>query len=154
MLCRAKASNVSHVGLDVAAVSVLFFLTGGVSFCSGVDRARGSYGEPKGTPPSLVYTPADLTSRTVATVLKDLAPKCDPATLIEVADVEATRPHVQRLGYLLDVVGAREFSEPLARWVAKHGPDWVRLQPGRSARRARRERRWRLLVNTRVEPDI
>jgi hypothetical protein len=62
MLCRAKASNVSHVGLDVATDSVLFSLTGGVSFCSGVDRARGSYGEPKVTPPSLVYTPSDLTS--------------------------------------------------------------------------------------------
>jgi hypothetical protein len=62
MPCLAKASNVSHVGLDVATDSVLFSLTGGVSFCSGVDRARGSYGEPKGTPPSLVYTPSDLTS--------------------------------------------------------------------------------------------
>ena len=37
MLCRAKASSVSQVELDAATVSVLFFLTGGVSFCSGVD---------------------------------------------------------------------------------------------------------------------
>jgi len=37
MLCRAKASRVSHVGLDAAT-------------------------EPKVTPPSLVYTPSDLTS--------------------------------------------------------------------------------------------
>jgi len=36
MLCRAKASSVSQVGLDVATLSALFFLTGGVSFCSGV----------------------------------------------------------------------------------------------------------------------
>jgi hypothetical protein len=42
---------------------VLFFLTGGVSFCSGVGSARGSsYGEPKVTPPSPVYTPSDPTS--------------------------------------------------------------------------------------------
>src|SRR5881396_2098485 len=41
---------------------MVFSLTGGVSFCSGVGRARGSYGEPKVTPPSLVYTPSDLTS--------------------------------------------------------------------------------------------
>src|SRR5207244_4419839 len=37
MLCRAKASSVSQVGLDAATDSVLFFPTGGVSFCSGVD---------------------------------------------------------------------------------------------------------------------
>src|SRR5207247_9755078 len=42
MLCRAKLSSVSQVGLDAATDSVLFFPTGGVSFCSGVDRARGS----------------------------------------------------------------------------------------------------------------
>ena len=38
MLCRANASNVSQVGLDVryrSRCSSLF--TGGVSFCSGVD---------------------------------------------------------------------------------------------------------------------
>jgi predicted transcriptional regulator of viral defense system len=89
----------------------------------------------------------------VATVLKELAPLCDPAKLIEVVDAEGALPHVQRLGYLFDVVGSQELSEPLARWVADRRPDWVRLQSGQSARRARRERRWRLVVNTRVEPD-
>src|SRR5207244_2934421 len=63
MLCRAKLSSVSQVGLDAATDSVLFFPTGGVSFCSGVDRARGSFGEPKVTPPFLVYTLSDVTSQ-------------------------------------------------------------------------------------------
>ena len=40
--CRANASSVSQVGLDAATDSVLFFVTGGVSFCSGVGSARGS----------------------------------------------------------------------------------------------------------------
>src|SRR5262249_13082086 len=62
MLCRANASSVSQVGLDAATDSVLFFVTGGVSFCSGVDAPEVLDGEPKVTPPSLVYTPSDLTS--------------------------------------------------------------------------------------------
>ena len=37
MRCRAKISNVSQVGLDTATDSVVSSLTGGVSFCSGVD---------------------------------------------------------------------------------------------------------------------
>lgn len=90
----------------------------------------------------------------VATVLKELAPECDPTRLVEVAAAEAAVPHVQRLGYLIDLVGARDLSEPLAHWVDERRPDWVRLRPEQSARHARRERRWRLLVNTRVEPDI
>ena len=62
MLCRAKASSVSQVGLDAATDSVLFFVTGGGSFCSGVDAPEVLDSEPKVTPPSLVYTPSDLTS--------------------------------------------------------------------------------------------
>jgi hypothetical protein len=59
---RAKASSVSRVGLDAATDSVLFLITGGVSFCSGVDAPEVLDSEPKVTPPSLVYTPSDLTS--------------------------------------------------------------------------------------------
>lgn len=62
MLCRAKVSSVSQVGLDAATTSVLFFVTGGVSFCSGVDAPEVLDSEPKVTPPSLVYTLSDLTS--------------------------------------------------------------------------------------------
>src|SRR5437660_142390 len=59
---RANASSVNQVGLDAATISVLFFVTGGVSFCSGVDAPEVLDSEPKVTPPSLVYTPSDLTS--------------------------------------------------------------------------------------------
>src|SRR5437660_3921354 len=62
MPCRANASSVNQVGLDAATISVLFFVTGGVSFCSGVDAPEVLDSEPKVTPPSLVYTPSDLTS--------------------------------------------------------------------------------------------
>jgi hypothetical protein len=62
MLCRAKASSVSQVGLDAAPASVLFLVTGGVSFCSGVDAPEVLDSEPKVTPLSLVYTPSDLAS--------------------------------------------------------------------------------------------
>src|SRR5207249_9628514 len=82
MLCRAKASSVSQVGLDAVTIVVLFFVTGGVSFCSGVDRARGSYGEPKVTPPSLVYTPSDLTS--LASVIRGTGNMAVPAVVTSV----------------------------------------------------------------------
>src|SRR2546425_12066809 len=76
MLCRAKLSSVSQVGLDAATDSVLFFPTGGVSFCSGVDRARGSFGEPKVTPPFLVSTLSDVTS----TAARSREPDADART--------------------------------------------------------------------------
>src|SRR5215470_19866309 len=62
MLCRAKVSSISQVALDAATDTVVFFLTGGVSFCSGVDAPEVLDSEPKVTPPSHIYTPPDPTS--------------------------------------------------------------------------------------------
>jgi predicted transcriptional regulator of viral defense system len=90
----------------------------------------------------------------IATVLRELAEKCDPDSLVQAAAAGVELPHVQRLGHLLDLVGVRRLSDPLARWLAEHHPDWVRLSPSEPARRARRDERWRLLVNARVEPDV
>jgi predicted transcriptional regulator of viral defense system len=89
----------------------------------------------------------------IATVLRELAPKCDPAKLAGAAS-DMEWPHVQRLGYLLDLAGARSLAEPLARRVAQQRPGWIPLEPGRRVRKTTRDERWRLLVNTRVEADV
>ncbi len=90
----------------------------------------------------------------IATVLHELAAQCEPGRLVGAAAAGVELPHAQRLGYLLDLVGAGQLADPLARWLAEQGPDWTRLDPGRRARRARRDARWRILVNARVEPDL
>jgi predicted transcriptional regulator of viral defense system len=90
----------------------------------------------------------------IATVLRELADQCDPGRLVEAAAAGVELPHVQRLGYLLDLGGARQLADPLATWLAHHHPDWVRLDPTEPARRAHRNERWRLLINARVEPDV
>jgi len=74
MPCRANASSVNQVGLDAATISVLFFVTGGVSFCSGVDAPEVLDSEPKVTPPSLVYKPSDLTSLALRAILSTSPP--------------------------------------------------------------------------------
>ena len=90
---------------------------------------------------------------TVATGLHDPAEPCDAGRL-----VDATRtgelPHAQRLGDLLDRVARSRLADPLPRWLAERHPDWTRRDPGQPARRARRQSRWHLLVNARVEPDL
>ena len=89
----------------------------------------------------------------VATGLHDLAEPCDAGRLVEAAQA-AELPHAHRLGCLLDLVARSRLADPLARWLAGRHPDWTRLDPGQPARRARRESRWHVLVNARVEPDL
>jgi hypothetical protein len=62
MLCRPKASSVSQVGLDAAPVSVVFFLTAVSPSVRALVAPEVLDSEPKVIPPSLVYTPSDLTS--------------------------------------------------------------------------------------------
>ncbi len=89
----------------------------------------------------------------VATVLAELAEKMDVERTAEVAKLEGDLPSAQRLGYLLDEVGAREVGAALANWVAARRPRFVSLRPDRSSRRAAKNDRWRVVVNEKIEVE-
>jgi predicted transcriptional regulator of viral defense system len=89
----------------------------------------------------------------VATVLAELSETIDPSALAASASRTA-RTDVQRLGWLLDLVGQRKLSDALAATV-----EHTRLLPtpltgGRAADGARLDPRWHVLVNDDVEPDL
>ncbi|MBK8167956.1 MAG: type IV toxin-antitoxin system AbiEi family antitoxin [bacterium] len=89
----------------------------------------------------------------VAAVLVELAPKIDPGLLLEAARRENGLPNTQRLGYLLDLVGAGEAGARLAEWVAERRPRYRALRPDRPSGEAQKDRRWRLLINEKIAPD-
>ncbi len=88
---------------------------------------------------------------TVATVLAELAGRLDPTKLAEAARL-APVPWAQRLGYLLDMVGAGDKTGPLAEWVHGKAREYVTLAPGTPGGKER-SKRWRLLVNASVEVE-
>jgi hypothetical protein len=89
----------------------------------------------------------------VATVLADLAEAMDPDRLLDAARLEQNVPNAQRLGFLLDLVGAGDMGAPLAEWVAERRPRYLALRPDRPLDHAVRDPRWRVLVNATVEAD-
>lgn len=89
----------------------------------------------------------------VATVLAELAEKMDGQGLVEAAKREGELSNAQRLGHILDQVGAGELGVPLAAWVAEQHPRFVPLRSDRSTRRAAKDARWHVLVNERVEAE-
>ena len=89
----------------------------------------------------------------VATVLAELAETIDGARLAKVAKTEDELPTAQRLGHVLDHVGGSDASDYLAAWIEERRPRFVPLRPDRSAKRARKDDRWRLLVNEKVEAE-
>jgi predicted transcriptional regulator of viral defense system len=89
----------------------------------------------------------------VVTVLAELAEKMDPQRLIEAARAEGEVSNAQRLGHVLDRVGATELVAALLSWIAEQRPRYVPLRVDRSLRRATKDIRFRVLVNEKVEAE-
>ena len=89
----------------------------------------------------------------VATVLADLAERIDANKLAALAPL-APLTWAQRLGHLLDIVGASDRTEPLAAIVERDARDYVPLAPDGFCAATTRDRRWRILVNAEVEPEL
>ena len=85
----------------------------------------------------------------VALVLIGLADMLDPDKLVDAA-LHAELPSVQRLGYLLDRIGASAVTGRLAAYVASLAPVTTPLDPRRPRDSAPRDPRWRLAINTDV----
>ena len=89
----------------------------------------------------------------VATVLAELEEKIDAGRLLEMAELSPIA-WVQRLGYLIELVGAHEKAEGIAGYIKEKRPVRTPLAPAHGIKRARMESRWRVFVNAQVEPDL
>jgi predicted transcriptional regulator of viral defense system len=98
----------------------------------------------------------------VATVLSELAEKIDPHKLAAAA-ATAPMPWAQRLGYLLERIGAADRVAPLKEYVRARAHESALLLPnvpeppkqGRArATKVERSGDWKLHINTTVETDL
>jgi predicted transcriptional regulator of viral defense system len=88
----------------------------------------------------------------VATVLSELAEKIDPEKLAAVA-ATAPLPWAQRLGYLLERVGAAAATPPLERYVRQHARQSAPLARTAKFSHSQRDERWKLYINAEIEDE-
>jgi predicted transcriptional regulator of viral defense system len=89
----------------------------------------------------------------VATVLAELSERVEADGLVAVAPT-APPPWSQRLGFLLDRVGAGEKAGPLKAWVRSRVRNYAVLQPEAAREGAALDAEWKLYVNAVVEPEV
>ena len=89
----------------------------------------------------------------VATVLGELAERLDIAKLAELAATYSA-PDVQRLGYLLDLVGQQHLAGPLAKALEQRRRRPILLAPGEGRSGEPPDDRWRVIPNATVEADL
>ena len=89
----------------------------------------------------------------VAALLSELAEELDPARLVEASRFSSVL-WAQRLGYLLEVVGADEKAKLLKKSLWGRTRNFTKLLPGISDICIHKSEDWHVLVNTDVEPEI
>lgn len=87
----------------------------------------------------------------VAVVLGELSEKLDRRRLLRAVREEVELASVQRLGYLLEQVGAAKTVAPVAAWLAEQLPRPVPLRASGGSAGASLDRRWMVLVNDKIE---
>lgn len=88
----------------------------------------------------------------VAALLSELGEEMDPDRLVE-ASKSASILWAQRLGYLLERVGAADKAEILKEHVRIRARNFAKLLPAATAEHAPRSVDWRLYVNADIEID-
>lgn len=88
----------------------------------------------------------------VAGMLSELSEQMDPVLLVDAARSASVR-WAQRLGFLLEFVGAGDRCGPLKDHVRQRVRNYTRLLPAATTDGAARSNDWRLLVNSRIEAE-
>jgi len=86
-----------------------------------------------------------------ATVLVEFVERIDRDKLAEAAKAEDDLAAVQRLGYILENVGADKQASILADWINERSPRNIPLNPAKSMKGHPTNRRWRIVVNDTIE---
>jgi predicted transcriptional regulator of viral defense system len=89
----------------------------------------------------------------VATILAELAEQLDAGKLVEVARLSPTA-WAQRLGYLLDLVGADDKTTALASYIEQEQPVATPLARSTPFKGAEKNSRWLVMINTVVEVEV
>jgi len=89
----------------------------------------------------------------VATVIAELASSLDPKKLLAAVKLVDDMPNAQRLGYILDQVGAPKVPALLRDWIDRHSPGSVPLRSDRRGEGGTEDRRWHVLVDSPLEME-
>jgi predicted transcriptional regulator of viral defense system len=90
----------------------------------------------------------------VATVLAELTDRIESKLLLKVAQAEKEFAYIQRLGFLLNTLDFGEKSEDLAKLIKHRKPRTTPLHPGKTVKGCKVDRRWRVIVNEKIEVDL
>ncbi len=89
----------------------------------------------------------------VATVLYELIEKLNAEKLLEIGKTSVSNPCLQRLGFLLEHIGANVLYAPLKVLLASRKLEYVPLRPQEDYHNCARDKDWKIIINQEIEID-
>lgn len=89
----------------------------------------------------------------IATVLAELKYKMRSTEIIKACKRTQDISTIQRLGYLLDVIGEEKCSSKIYEWLVMEKINPVKLETGNSVKNAKVNSKWKIIVNAQIEVD-
>lgn len=89
----------------------------------------------------------------VCLIAMELFEKLGGNSLVETAEYYPN-PVIQRVGYLLNVIGRENLSDNLAEFIQTRNPVYSFLNPAESRERINKNVRWKLFINEELEFDL
>ncbi len=91
----------------------------------------------------------------VATVLQELVEQIDETNIVATASRYNNITAIQRLGYLLDILGEKEKAALLKKWLLEQKHHSVLLDTENRDHSSKvTGNEWRIIVNTEIDPDL
>jgi predicted transcriptional regulator of viral defense system len=139
--------------LQIGRTVIRFFASAAVSVAP-VELRTNQWGRVKvGTPATTLVDIAEhrgFGADRLAMVAADLMPKLNASGLIAALDASGLIPTAQRIGYVLDSLGADDLARRVEKWIGGRPVRTVGLDPGAPLKSAVASR-WRVDVNADLE---
>lgn len=96
----------------------------------------------------------------IATILSELIEKIDPMRLIDIANISKQKAWIQRLGYILEHIESMEEKKRilllnvLENYLSKKNLVYIPLSPKNSIKGAKRNNKWMIIENTKIDSDL
>lgn len=90
----------------------------------------------------------------IATIIMELKDQIDPMRLREMTRLLPQAAWMQRLGFLFDFLGMEALSNIMLESLSDRTVNWVRLTPSEGTKGYPHNQKWKIIMNTQVEPDL
>lgn len=90
----------------------------------------------------------------VATVLQELTESISPDKLMALLNTNTECAWIQRLGYLFSTIESHELSDILLNYLKTKDFYFKPLVPGEPIKGFKRDKKWKLIINSEIEADL